>query len=377
MTAGRGLQGKVPSAGGAQRNRVGWGLVRLLPLTDAPPNSLWASSEGEIVDGETLQSTPLTEIYDHHWILLNNVHKNRLCKGIEYVFGVGAESRNTPFDLPAGYGYPVAEGTEWGANIHLLRTEGLEGEDPYLAVKHCNECFYAPGKGDACNIQSNGTFQCCGDPCALGKIGKQSCKCPTAKGVSTERKGYKLKYTLNYTTGCDLEPVDIGVLAAPDCAAFYHVQRNNAEPVTVASAELSIDGVYDVVAATGHQHVGAVNLSVSVNGRLVCASYPTYGNQKGVAGDELGYLTHISQCIGTEADAYTEGPLQLSKGDKLRVDGYYFVGDNDERIAPYKGGTHLNVMSYLYTAFAARGSKRTAVIAAPRAKQANSSAGVL
>ena len=81
------------------------------------------------------------------------------------------------------------------------------------------------------------------------------------------------------------------MLAAPDCAAFYHVQRNNAEPVTVASAELSIDGVYDVVAATGHQHVGAVNLSVSVNGRLVCASYPTYGNQKGVAGDELGYRT--------------------------------------------------------------------------------------
>ena len=208
MTAGRGLQGKVPSAGGAQRNRVGWGLVRLLPLTDAPPNSLWASSEGEIVDGETLQSTPLTEIYDHHWLLINNVHKNRLCKGIEYVFGVGAESRNTPFGFPAGYGYPVAEGTKWGASIHLLRTEGLEGEDPYLAVKHCNECFYAPGKGDACNRQSNGTFQCCGDSCATGKTGKQSCKCPTAKGISTERKGYKLKYTLNYTTGCDLEPVD-------------------------------------------------------------------------------------------------------------------------------------------------------------------------
>ena len=115
------------------------------------------------MDGETLQSTPLTEIYDHHWLLLNNVHKNRLCPGtINFVFGGGAESRNMPFALPAGYGYHVAEGTKWGANIHLLRTEGLEGEDPYLAVKHCTECFYAPGKGDACNIQSNGTFQCCG-----------------------------------------------------------------------------------------------------------------------------------------------------------------------------------------------------------------------
>ena len=111
------------------------------------------------------------------------------------------------------------------------------------------------------------------------------------------------------------------MLAAPDCAAFYHVQRNNAEPVTVASAELNIDYPFNIISAHGHQHLGAVNLSLSVNGRLVCASYPTYGNQKGVAGDELGYLTHMSQCIGTAADAYTEGPLQLSKGDKLRVDG--------------------------------------------------------
>jgi hypothetical protein len=34
----------------------------------------------------------------------------------------------------------------------------------------------------------------------------------------------------------------------------------------------------------------------------------------------------MSQCIGPAADAYTKGALQLSKGDKQRVDGYYLCG---------------------------------------------------
>ena len=41
----------------------------------------------------------------------------------------------------------VGNGTYWGANIHLLRTEGLAGDNPYRAAKECNECYYAPGKG--------------------------------------------------------------------------------------------------------------------------------------------------------------------------------------------------------------------------------------
>ena len=90
---------------------------------------------GDIVDGNN-ESVPLSKVYDHHWIAINNKHHNQLCKGApEYVFGIGAESRTTPAILPPGYGIvmdDVDEGgrvspTEWGGNIHLLHTEFLAG----------------------------------------------------------------------------------------------------------------------------------------------------------------------------------------------------------------------------------------------------------
>ena len=110
-------------------------------------------------------------VYDHHWITLNDVHENKLCPKIEYVFGIGAESRNTPASLPEGYGYVVEEGVNWYGQIHLLRTEdlvpvGFGGAAE--ATKQCIECWYAPGKGPHCTPAQNGTFLCCGEACYDG-----------------------------------------------------------------------------------------------------------------------------------------------------------------------------------------------------------------
>ena len=94
---------------------------------------------GDIVD-ENHEPVPLDSAYDHHWIAKNDVHRNQLCnKGLEYVFGIGAESRNNPVNFPAGFGYLVESGVTWGANVHLLRTEGLAGDNPHKAAKECNE----------------------------------------------------------------------------------------------------------------------------------------------------------------------------------------------------------------------------------------------
>ena len=90
---------------------------------------------GDIVD-ENHEPVPLDSAYDHHWIAKNDVHRNQLCnKGLEYVFGIGAESRNNPVNFPAGFGYLVESGVTWGANVHLLRTEGLAGDNPHKAAK--------------------------------------------------------------------------------------------------------------------------------------------------------------------------------------------------------------------------------------------------
>ena len=94
-------------------------------------------------------------MYDHHWIALSNYHHNQIC-GVEYVFGIGAESRNNPVNFPAGFGYLVEPGVTWGANVHLLRTEGLAGDNPHKAAKMCNECYYAPGKGAQCADSGRG-----------------------------------------------------------------------------------------------------------------------------------------------------------------------------------------------------------------------------
>jgi len=70
---------------------------------------------GDIVFADTHQPVPLSDVYDHHWIAVSSAHRNQLCKGsnIEYVFGIGAESRHSPVSFSPGFGYHVANGTYW------------------------------------------------------------------------------------------------------------------------------------------------------------------------------------------------------------------------------------------------------------------------
>lgn len=63
-----------------------------------------------------------------------------ICGVVDFVFGVGAESRNTPWPFPPGHGYIVEDGTEWFANIHLLNTIGLAGGPG--GAKECIECWW-------------------------------------------------------------------------------------------------------------------------------------------------------------------------------------------------------------------------------------------
>lgn len=60
-----------------------------------------------------------------------------VCPGLNYKFGVGAESRNSPIVFPSPY-VLATDGTErWTANIHLIRTQNI---DPKWGLQHCIEC---------------------------------------------------------------------------------------------------------------------------------------------------------------------------------------------------------------------------------------------
>ena len=315
---------------------------------------------GDIVFADTHQPAPLSEVYDHHWIAVSSNHRNQFCKGsIEYVFGIGAESRHSPVSFSPGFGYLVANGTYWGANIHLLRTEGLAGDNPYRAAKECIECYYSPGKGEGCTPAYNGTFRCCGE---FNNATAAKSSCAVGPNPPAARD-YQLRYTFNYTRDvARLRPVYVGTLAAPSCAVFYsatqhvvpknsrfvapqlaspassdagrrsspalhtalytpareggggragslalrgcaaaavpcqsrrfrarhtpQVQRNETQPTDHVRFSLTVPARMTLLFAVGHLHTGGLNISLSLNGRAVCTSLPTYGTELGVAGNE-------------------------------------------------------------------------------------------
>lgn len=306
---------------------------------------------GEVV-GDANNSVPLSQVYDHHWILEDRYHQNVLCpNGPQYVFGIGAESRHTPANFPDGFGYIVEPNDEFGGNIHLLHTVDLEGDSAAAAAKLCNECYYAPNKGPECTPAMNGTFQCCGDRCYSGV-----CKCPTKPGTKMVPTNFYLRYTVNFTRDTQkVAPIGIGTWTTPNCATFYGVQRNDENPESRSETSFVVEASGELIYAIGHQHVGAINISLFKNGEPACTSYPTYGSELGVAGNEKGYLIQMSECLNKQKGK----SLKLQKGDHVSVVAYYWVGSEDPRIAPLPGGTHLNVMAYMYTAYTLDGPAPT------------------
>ena len=110
-----------------------------------------------------------------------------------------------------------------GGNIHLLRTTELDTSHAVLggmaggvaqAAKQCNECYYAPGKGNDCSPSENGTFACCGESCEWGG----DCSCPTRAGASTTTTDYYLQYTLKFTYDlAHITPVQTSALVRRGC----------------------------------------------------------------------------------------------------------------------------------------------------------------
>ena len=91
---------------------------RRTPLNMPTGNIAITSFHAEVVDEEGT-STPLSEVYNHHWLVFNGKGNAGVCKGyLDYVFGVGAESRGTTTNFPYPYGM-VLSGTESWAQIYI------------------------------------------------------------------------------------------------------------------------------------------------------------------------------------------------------------------------------------------------------------------
>ena len=249
---------------------------------------------------------------------------------LTYMFGVGAESRNTPTTYGAPYGLVFKNTQEWGANIHLLRTHDV------VSVKNCIECGYGPNK--TCSHPSEaGRFACC----MTGSI------CSLKHELPNVSKNYYLQYTVTWTENLqDVVPVKIMVLDASNCNIEYNIAAGSARnPIDVTELSWTSPYAGDIVFGIGHQHIGSENITLSLDGTPLCTSVPRYGTEAGVAGNELGYVVEIPACD------FSKSPVKVKKGSKITLTSLYNVDPADTRGLPnVPGGEHGGVMSLWYLA---------------------------
>jgi len=316
----------------------------------------------------------LNEVYNHHWLIGTTKGVNPLLACEEDLFfGAGAEMRGMPTVLPKGYGIRRVKATgHCGANLHFIRTDGLKTKwdgmnDPSqypedmqmgAAVKNCIECGYAPGRAvGICGEANDGDFNCC----------FTASRCPAVGGIlNRSKKSYHLTYEIQWTTNLTaVKPLQGGVIDVSDGQVEWNVGPNltNPEANQICSETLcNISQTYTVdklpdFGGTGicsgkmlwsymHQHNGAKNGTIKVNGKHICTSFPRHGTDPdNTPGNELGFVVGFDLCI--DEDNKGNG-LRLEKGDQVYLEALYDVDVHSNVSYPMPGGKHGGIMALFF-----------------------------
>jgi len=329
------------------------------------------------INRETNEFVSLDELYVHHFTFVP-------------LSMVGSEvlSRNEsiPYmSYPDGYGlYVNANDTPYlYVNAHVISNKDLapiNGSIP-LAHKQCNECYWGPEKGSDCTPEKTGTFECCGDSnvCRGGK----ECTCITNTETDTSKTTkYRISATMLISKDMDkLKRVDQWTLEAPQCqydrnfkgiffdypednfcynnsdlgwtgggSTYHQVPQNDIDPYfkTRLSAVAPTGG--ELVWAQVHLHTGAVNATLSLNGKIICTAGTVYGTNpdpKSNARNEQNHLIFIEGC--TNIGGGEEGVVTFVTGDVFRFESIYNGGTDDKNfVGVGAAGEHKNVMSIFF-----------------------------
>eukprot|EP01065_Artemidia_motanka_P044001 TRINITY_DN61_c0_g1_i1.p2 TRINITY_DN61_c0_g1~~TRINITY_DN61_c0_g1_i1.p2 ORF type:complete len:460 (+),score=175.06 TRINITY_DN61_c0_g1_i1:61-1440(+) len=315
----------------------------------------------DILD-ESGASVPLSEMYSHHWLvydkLVGSNGWNLGCGGhntwVSNVYGAGGEMRGIKYEYGKGYGYHSPGNEHWSANIHFIRTEDLSTEafngSKGEALKSCIECGYVPGKALECipGLTGQGIFACCFD----------GCRCPVNNKKDRSTKQYYLTYNITWTTDVDqIKPQIVFVVDAFDCAIVQNLQPNMKKGPTVCDDKYCVSTVTRPMTQAGtikwgytHQHVGALNATLAINGKHVCASTPKWGTDPNNApGNEKGYAVGFDMCIDPDTGINGTGEfVHVNEGDNLTVTSWYSVDPNDDASLPIPGGNHRGTMGLFF-----------------------------
>jgi len=307
---------------------------------------------------DTGEPVSLSEAYVHHMDLNSLYH-----------FSSGFITRQMDVDplvsLPDGYAmyilddqYPFFE-----VDIHVISHKNLApiNGSLELASKHCNECYYAPGKGDRCTPKMSGSISCCGHgkSCMQGEL----CSCATTANRSTTPTKYRIEVDFLVTRDLEsfINPVKWGI-DAPHCSgrlpagnmcmnggsAHHEVpQQPNEQPYFLAANSFLAPADGTILFGQGHLHTGAVNITLYQNGEIICTNIAEHGTNPDPStnvGNEQNHLIGLSSCY----DQIPTGGIRILRGDALLLEAYYHGGTEDARFSSeLAAGEHLNVMSKL------------------------------
>jgi len=329
-----------------------------MPMPGTPYAILSASYD--IVHSDTGVPAPLSEMYSHHWLvydrLLGSSGFNIGCGGensfVSNVYGAGGEMRGISYDHPPGHGqiYPGNSSNYWSANMHFIRTEDLSTtkfNGSYgAALKSCIECEYEAGKSLTCvpGLDQTAIFACCFDG--------SRCSVNTPKDKS--KKTYQLVYNITYTKQvAQVKDMRTFVIDAFDCRICQNLAPYTKKAWTQCDDKVcKVQGTRampysgTILWAYTHQHTGAINATMSVNGVPHCTSYPHYGTDPhNTPGNEKGYAVGFHMCIN-EKNA-SQG-IHVNKGDNITLKAHISVDAADTTALPIPGGSHNGFMNLFF-----------------------------
>jgi hypothetical protein len=184
------------------------------------------STSFTIVDGAGSTQTPLSEVYNHHWLIGTRFGPDPLVACEDNLFiGAGAEMRGMPVVYPHGHAnVRIGSKGSCGGNLHFIRTEDLNTSwtgmnDPagnvHAAVKNCIECGWAPGRAAECLKALDGNFACC----------LTGSRCPVNNPQDTSTQDYRLNCALSADRTRDLHEPHLAH-PLPPAAAELKVPRS-------------------------------------------------------------------------------------------------------------------------------------------------------
>jgi len=102
----------------------------------------------------------------------------------------------------------------------------------------------------------------------------------------------------------------------------------------------------DMIWSYTHMHLGAINSTLTVNGKTMCTGYPIIGTDaSNPLGNEKGFNVGYTNCIDKSG---LGNNFRLNKGDILAVEAWYDVDVNSTRNLPLPNGKHGGIMDLFF-----------------------------